>query len=61
MRKTYAVIDGLEGCTYHVKFPDLDATGDSGAGSIVALGKLNDAQGRRRVVLAVRSDLAIED
>ncbi len=56
----YAVVDGLDGRTHHIKFPDLDAAGDSAPGSIVELRKFDDAQGRRRIGLAVRSDLAIE-
>ena len=57
----YAVVDGVDGRIHHIKFPDLDATGDSAPGSIVELRTFDDAQGRRRVALAVRSDLAIED
>jgi type IV secretory pathway VirD2 relaxase len=57
----YAVVDGVDGRTHHIKFPDLDAAGDSAAGSIVELRKFDDAQGRRRVALAVRSDLSIEN
>jgi len=57
----FAVVDGVDGRTHHIKLPDLDATGDSAPGSIVELRKFDDAQGRRRVALAVRSDLAIED
>jgi hypothetical protein len=56
----YAVVDGVDGRTHHVKLPDLDAAGDSAQGSIVELRKFDDAQGRRRVALAVRSDLSIE-
>lgn len=56
----YAVVDGIDGRTHHIRLPDLDATGDSAPGSIVELRKFDDAQGRRRVALAVRSDLAIE-
>ena len=40
--------------------PDLDAAGDSATGSIVELRQFDDAQGRRRVALAVRSDLDID-
>jgi hypothetical protein len=57
----YAVIDGVDGRTHHIKLPDLEAAGDSAPGSIVELRKFDDAQGRRRVAIAVRSDLAIED
>lgn len=56
----YAVVDGADGRTHHIKLPDLDAAGDSAPGSIVELRKFDDAQGRRRVALAVRSDLSIE-
>ena len=57
----YAVIDGVDGRTHHIKLPDLDAAGDGAPGSIVELRKFDDAQGWRRIALAVRSDLAIED
>lgn len=57
----YAVVDGVDGRTHHMKFPDLDAAGDSAPGSIVELRTFDDAQGRRRVALAVRSDLSIEN
>jgi type IV secretory pathway VirD2 relaxase len=56
----YAVVDGVDGRAHHIKFPDLDAAGDSALGSIVELRKFDDAAGRRRVALAVRSDLSIE-
>jgi type IV secretory pathway VirD2 relaxase len=56
----YAVVDGVDGRTHHVKLPDLDAAGDSAPGSIVELRTFDDAQGRRRLALAVRSDLSIE-
>jgi type IV secretory pathway VirD2 relaxase len=57
----YAVVDGVDGRAHHIRFPDLDAVGDSAPGSIVELRKFDDAQGQRRVALAVRSDLAIAD
>jgi type IV secretory pathway VirD2 relaxase len=56
----YAVVDGADGRTHHIKLPDLDAAGDGTPGSIVELRKFDDAQGRRRVALAVRSDISIE-
>ena len=57
----YAVIDGIDGRTHHVKLPHIDAAGDSAPGSIVELRTFEDAKGRRRLALAVRSDLSIED
>jgi type IV secretory pathway VirD2 relaxase len=56
----YAVVDGVDGRTHHIKLPDLDAAADGPMGSVVELRKFDDAQGRRRVALAVRSDLSIE-
>lgn len=55
----YAVVDGVDGRTHHIKLPDLDAADDSAPGSIVELRKFDDAQGQRRVAIAVRSDLDI--
>jgi type IV secretory pathway VirD2 relaxase len=56
----FAVIDGVDGRTHHVRLADLDGAGDSAPGSIVELRKFDDARGQRRVALAVRSDLAID-
>lgn len=55
----YAVVDGVDGRTHHIKLPDLDSAGDSAPGSIVELRRFDDARGQRRVALAVRSDLDI--
>lgn len=56
----YAVVDGTDGRTHHIRLADLDAAGDSAPGSIVELRAFEDAKDERRVALAVRSDLAIE-
>jgi hypothetical protein len=56
----YAVVDGIDGRTHHLRLPDLDAAGDSRPGSIVELRRFEDARGQKRVALAVRSDLSIE-
>ncbi|GAA5661763.1 hypothetical protein Brsp07_00223 [Brucella sp. NBRC 14130] len=56
----YAVVDGVDGRTHHIKLPDLNAAGDSAPGSIVELRKFDDARGLRRVALAVRSDLDVD-
>ncbi|RDD69863.1 relaxase/mobilization nuclease domain-containing protein [Paracoccus versutus] len=55
----YAVIDGVDGRTHHIRLPSFDAAGDSAPGSIVELRSYQDARGERRTVLAVRSDLDI--
>ena len=56
----YAVIDGVDGRAHHVRLADLDAASDAAPGSIVELRRFEDAGGRQRVALAVRSDLPIE-
>ncbi|NWG25573.1 MAG: DUF3363 domain-containing protein [Pseudorhodoplanes sp.] len=56
----YAIVDGVDGRTHHIRLADLNAAGDSAPGSIVELRRFDDAQGRRRVALAVRSDLPLE-
>lgn len=56
----YVVIDGVDGRAHHVRLPDIEAAGDGAVGSIVELRKFDDAQGRHRVAIAVRSDLPLE-
>jgi type IV secretory pathway VirD2 relaxase len=57
----YAIVDGIDGRIHHIRFHDLDATGDSAPGSIVELRRYDDAKGGGHIALAVRSDLSIED
>ncbi|MGX5843674.1 relaxase/mobilization nuclease domain-containing protein [Mesorhizobium sp. ArgA1] len=57
----YAIVDGIDGRTHHIRFHDLDATGDSAPSSIVELRRYDDAKGRSRVALAVRSDLPVAE
>ena len=56
----YAVIDGVDGRTHHVRLANLDATSDAAPDAIVELRRFKDAAGRERVALAVRSDLPID-
>jgi type IV secretory pathway VirD2 relaxase len=56
----YAVIDGIDGHAHHVRLADLDATSDMAPGGIVELRRFEDAAGRERVALAVRSDLPLD-
>lgn len=56
----YAIVDGADGRTHHLRFSDIDMTGDSPAGAIVELRAWEDAKGRRRLSLATRSDLPLE-
>ncbi|MDE5452947.1 DUF3363 domain-containing protein [Bradyrhizobium sp. CSA112] len=56
----YAIIEGVDGRTHHIKFTDLEMTGDAMPGAIVEARSYEDAQGRKRLALATRSDLSIE-
>lgn len=56
----YVIVDGVDGRTHHVVFPDLEMTGDAKPGAIVEARTYDDANGRRRLSLALRSDLTIE-
>lgn len=57
----YAIVDGVDGRLHHIRFQDLDASGDSAPGSVVELRRYEDANGRGRTALAVRSDLSIQE
>jgi type IV secretory pathway VirD2 relaxase len=56
----YAIVEGVDGRTHHLKFTDLDLTGDAKPGAIVEVRAYEDSSGRRRLSLVTRSDLAIE-
>ncbi len=58
----FAVIDGIDGRAHHVRFKDLDATSDASPGAVVEVRRLpSRVPGSSHLVLAVRSDLSIED
>jgi type IV secretory pathway VirD2 relaxase len=57
----YAIIAGVDGRTHHLRFGDLEVTGDAPAGAVVEARVYDDAKGRRRVSLATRSDLSVEE
>jgi type IV secretory pathway VirD2 relaxase len=56
----YAIVDGVDGRTHHVRFADVEFTGDAMPGAIVEVRAYEDARGRNRLSLATRSDLPIE-
>jgi hypothetical protein len=56
----YAIIEGVDGRTHHLRFSDLDMTGDAKPGAILEARSYEDAKGRKRLSLATRSDLSIE-
>ena len=56
----YAIVEGVDGRTHHLRFSDLELTGDSAPGAIVEVRAYEAANGRSRLSLATRSDLTIE-
>ncbi len=56
----YAIVAGVDGRTHHLRFSDLEVTGDAAAGAIVEARAYDDANGHRRLSLATRSDLSID-
>jgi type IV secretory pathway VirD2 relaxase len=56
----YAVVDGADGRTHHLRFSDIDMTTDASPGALVELRHWTDAKGRERQSLAVRSDLSLQ-
>jgi type IV secretory pathway VirD2 relaxase len=56
----FAVVDGIDGRVHHLKLPEIEAAGDGPIGGIVELRRFEDARGRQRIALAVRSDLNLD-
>ena len=56
----YAIVAGVDGRTHHLHFSDLEMTGDAPRARSSRRGAYDDANGRRRLSLATRSDLSIE-
>src|SRR5260221_13706623 len=56
----YAVGGGVDGRTHHARFSDIEMTGDAMPGAIVEARAYEDAAGRKRLLLATRSDLTVE-
>jgi type IV secretory pathway VirD2 relaxase len=57
----YAVVEGVDGRTHHLRFSDLEVTGDAKVGAIVEARVYDDANGRKRLSLATRSDLTLQE
>src|SRR5258708_22895337 len=55
-----AIVEGVDGRTHHVRFSDIEMTGDAMPGAIVEARAYEDAAGRKRLLLATRSDLTVE-
>ena len=58
--EAYAIVDGVDGRTHHLRFPDIERTTDASPGAIVEASNWTDRKGRQQTSLLVRSDLSIE-
>lgn len=56
----FAIVDGIDGRVHHLKLPDIEAASDGPIGGIVELRRFEDARGRTRIALAVRSELTLD-
>jgi len=56
----YAVIEGIDGRTHHLRFSSLEMTGDAAPGAIVESRAYTDDKGKVRQALAIRSDLTLD-
>lgn len=59
--EAYAIVDGVDGRVHHLKFSDLEVTGDAEPGAIVELRSWVNNSGRRQQSLALRSDLSLAE
>lgn len=55
----FAIVEGTDGRAHHLRFADLELTGDAPAGAIVELRSWRGKDGRDRLSLATRSDLPL--
>ena len=55
----YAVVDGVDGRAHHLRFEDLELTGDAKPGAVVELRSWENGRGETWRSLAVRSDLTL--
>jgi type IV secretory pathway VirD2 relaxase len=56
----FVIVEGVDGRTHHLQFADLEMTGDAPLGAIVEARVYDDANGRKRLSLATRSDLTLQ-
>lgn len=59
--QAYAVVDGADGRVHHLRFTDLDQTGDAAPGAIVTLRTWTDRRGRQGQILWVQSDQTLAE
>lgn len=58
--EAYAIVDGVDGRTHHLRLPGIERTTDAAPGAIVEASSWTDRKGRQQTSLLVRSDLSID-
>lgn len=58
--EAYAIVEGIDGRTHHLRFPQIERTGDGLPGAVVEASNWTDRRGNRQASLLTRSDLPIE-
>src|SRR5690606_23686389 len=58
--EAYAIVEGLDGRTHHLRYSGIERTGDAAPGAIVETGIWTDRKRRRQASLLARSDWPIE-
>lgn len=58
--EAYAIVDGADGQAHHLKFGDLEWTGDAAPGAIVELRRWEGDDGKTRASLVCRSDFPLD-
>lgn len=58
--RAYAIVEGVDGRTHHLRFADIELTSDAKPGAIVELRTWEDSKGRTNHALTVRSDLPLD-
>ena len=59
--QAYAVVDGADGLVHHLRFTDLEQTGDAAPGAIVELRSWTDRRGQQGHSLWIQSDLTLAE
>jgi type IV secretory pathway VirD2 relaxase len=57
----YAVVEGIDGRAHHLRFSDLEMTGDANPGAIVEARAYHDPNGHRHLSLTTRSDFGLAE
>ncbi len=58
--EAYAIVEGTDGRAHHLRFPDLDRTGDASIGAVVETSTWTNRRGDTEMSMLTRSDMPLE-